>query len=148
MNKVRLTKRFTFEMAHALLNYNGVCKNIHGHSYKLEVCVIGTPINKPVHAEDGLLIDFKELKQLVNNCIINEFDHSLVLNQQHEADLIDTLSGQFEKVIIVDYQPTCENLILDFATRIKETLGTGLALHHLKLHETETAFCSWFAADN
>ena len=65
MNKVRLTKRFTFEMAHALLNYDGVCKNIHGHSYKLEVCVIGTPINKPTHAEDGLLIDFKALKQMV-----------------------------------------------------------------------------------
>lgn len=148
MNKVRLTKRFTFEMAHALLNYDGVCKNIHGHSYKLEVCVIGTPINKPTHAEDGLLIDFKALKQMVNRTIIDEFDHSLVLNQKHAPDLVETLSGQFHKVIVVDYQPTCENLILDFATRIKETLGTEIALHHLKLHETETAFCSWFATDN
>ena len=135
-------------MAHALLNYEGDCKNIHGHSYKLEVCVIGTPESAPMSPEDGLLMDFKELKTLVGQAIIKKFDHSLVMNKNHDTMLIDTLSEQFDKLVTVNYQPTCENLIVDFADRIQERLGFGVELHHLILHETETAYCSWFAADN
>ena len=49
---------------------------------------------------------------------------------------------------MVDYQPTCENMLADFARRIAARLPEGVALHSLKLHETATSFAEWFAGDN
>lgn len=147
MAKVRLTKIFTFEMAHALINYDGKCKNIHGHSYKLEVTVIGFPTSASGHPQDGLLIDFGALKKVVNKAVVEEFDHALIMKSDYNPELKKTLSANFEKVIYVDYQPTCENLIEDFADKIKDSLPKEASLHHLILHETATAYCEWYASD-
>ena len=144
---VRLTKTFTFEMAHALFNYDGKCKNIHGHSYKLEVTVKGRPIEKSANPKDGLLIDFGDLKKIVNAKVVDIFDHALVMKKDYSDELLSSLSANFELIRYVDYQPTCENLISDFAGKIEGALPEGVALHHLVLHETATAFCEWFAED-
>ncbi len=65
MTKIRLTKQFAFEMAHSLWNYDGLCKNIHGHSYKLDVTVIGKPIDDESNNKQGMVMDFIDLKR---NC--------------------------------------------------------------------------------
>lgn len=147
MAKVRLTKSFSFEMAHALLNYDGKCKNIHGHSYRLEVTIIGDPRNEAGHPEDGLVIDFGELKKSVNKSVVDIFDHALVVKANHDEELRNVLSKNFERMIYTDYQPTCENLIMDFADRIQNSLPERASLHHLILHETATAYCEWYASD-
>lgn len=147
MATVRLTKTFTFEMAHALFNYAGKCKNIHGHSYKLEVTVIGQPKDKTTDPADGLLIDFGDLKKIVNKHVVDLFDHALVMKKDYSAELLTTLSANFELITYVDYQPTCENLISDFANKIKNALPEGVSLHHLVLHETATSYCEWYAED-
>ena len=61
--KVRVTKQFTFETGHALYGYDGLCKNVHGHSYKLDVTVIGSPIEDNTHVKNGMVIDFSDLKK-------------------------------------------------------------------------------------
>ncbi|RLD19815.1 MAG: 6-carboxytetrahydropterin synthase QueD [Bacteroidetes bacterium] len=144
---IRLTKTFTFEMAHALFNYDGKCKNIHGHSYKLEVTVIGKPIADDGHASDGLVIDFGDLKKIVNTEVVDIFDHALVMKKDYSENLIKLLDDNFERMLYVDYQPTCENLIEDFAGKIKNSLPEEITLHHLVLHETTTAYCEWYAED-
>ena len=144
---VRLTKTFTFEMAHALFNYDGKCKNIHGHSYKLEVTVKGQPADKSADPKDGLLIDFGDLKKIVNANVVDIFDHTLVMKKDYSDELLNSLTANFELIRYVDYQPTCENLISDFAGKITSALPDGVDLHHLVLHETATAFCEWFAED-
>ncbi len=65
MNRIRISKEFQFEMAHALYGYNGPCKNIHGHSYKLCVCVIGDVIKDETNAKNGMVMDFSDLKKIV-----------------------------------------------------------------------------------
>jgi 6-pyruvoyltetrahydropterin/6-carboxytetrahydropterin synthase len=147
MAKVRLTKTFTFEMAHALFNYEGKCKNIHGHSYKLGVTVIGEPLVAAGHGSDGLLIDFGDLKKIVNSEVISIFDHALVMKKDYPKELIKALDDNFELLVYVDYQPTCENLIADFADKISRSLPAAVKLHHLVLHETATAYCEWYADD-
>ena len=144
---VRLTKTFTFEMAHALYNYDGKCKNIHGHSYKLEVTVIGQPFAEQGHAADGLVIDFGDLKKIVNSEVIDIFDHALVMKKDYPKELSTVLADNFERLVYVNYQPTCENLIADFADKIKNSLPTEASLHRLILHETATAYCEWYAND-
>ena len=135
-------------MAHALYNYAGKCKNIHGHSYTLQVTVIGTPINESGDPEDGLIIDFGDLKKIVNENVVDQFDHALVMKKDYSEELNKALTTHFERLIYVDYQPTCENLILDFAGKIKTSLPELVQLHHLVLHETATAYCEWYASDN
>ena len=86
MPVVRVTKIFRFEMAHALWGYDGLCKNIHGHSYVLKVTVSGTPIEDQEDKKLGMVIDFGDLKRLVNKYIVDIFDHSLILNEKAPVD--------------------------------------------------------------
>lgn len=147
MAKIRLNKSFTFEASHALLNYDGKCRNIHGHSYKLEVTVIGEPFSEKGHPKDGLLIDFGDLKEIVNKEIIDIFDHTLIIQKEYSNELLQALDNSFERVLYVNYQPTCENLIIDFANKLKSTLPENVKLHHLVLRETATAYCEWYEED-
>jgi len=147
MATVRLTKTFTFEMAHALYNYDGKCRNIHGHSYKLEVTIIGQPKAAPGQPDDGLLMDFGDLKKLVNSTVVDVFDHALVMQNNYDQSLTEQLNRHFSRMIYVDYQPTCENLIADFANRIGAALPQHVRLYNLRLHETATAWCEWYADD-
>jgi 6-pyruvoyltetrahydropterin/6-carboxytetrahydropterin synthase len=148
MRKVRVTKEFHFEMAHALKNYNGLCKNIHGHSYKMFVTVIGTPRNNPLDSKDGMLIDFGDLKRLINKEITDVYDHAFVVNVSNKEGIPDASNEMFGKLMFVDYQPTCENMVIDFANKIKKILPDNVNLFSLKLHETATSYAEWFASDN
>ena len=148
MTKIRITKSFTFETGHALYGYDGLCKNVHGHSYKLDVTVIGTPIKDSNNVKFGMVIDFKDLKEIVKSEIVEVFDHATVFNQNtpHVA-LAKTLEESGHKVLLVDYQPTSEKMIKDIASKIKARVPESITLHHLKLQETATSYAEWHAAD-
>lgn len=148
MAKIRLTKEFRFEMAHALWNYDGLCRNIHGHSYILQVTVIGEPIADPVNPKLGMVMDFGDLKQIVNREIVKPLDHAIVMSEKVPVNQIENLAVMTDKVLVVNYQPTCENLLVDFAQKIKNHLPDGVLLFSLKLHETGNSFAEWYADDN
>ena len=145
---IRVTKEFHFEMAHALWNYDGPCKNIHGHSYKLLVTVKGEPLNDPGKPKHGMIIDFGDLKQIVKNTIIKRFDHTVVINKQAKHEMLEKMGQMFEKYEGMDFQPTCENLVTYFAEIIKEKLSENTKLQRLRLYETTTSFAEWYEEDN
>ena len=149
MSKIRITKQFSFETGHALYGYDGKCKNVHGHSYKLSVTVIGTPILDNNNVKFGMVIDFTDLKKIVKEEIVDNFDHATVFNKNTpHVELANELSSRGHHVILVDYQPTSENMVIDFADKIKKRLPNPVQLHSLKLQETESSFAEWFAIDN
>jgi 6-pyruvoyltetrahydropterin/6-carboxytetrahydropterin synthase len=148
MNKIRVTKLFHFEMAHALEKYDGLCRNIHGHSYKLWVTVTGILPANPNSPKDGMLIDFSDLKHIVQECIVDKYDHALVLNVSMDTSTLTTLQNHYQKVITTDYQPTSEQLLISFAKTLQDLLPANIVLHSLRLQETETSFAEWFAQDN
>lgn len=149
MAKIRITKEFTFETGHALHGYDGLCKNVHGHSYKLAVTLIGTPIDDVAAVKNGMLIDFSDLKKIVKREIVDQFDHSTVLNiTTPHKELADEMESRGHKVVRVDYQPTCELMLVDFAAKIKDKLPASVTLYSLRLRETGTAFAEWYATDN
>ena len=149
MSNIRITKEFSFETGHALYGYDGKCKNVHGHSYKLSVTVIGTPILDTNNVKYGMVIDFSDLKKIVREEIVDQFDHATVFNQNTpHVELAKELSNRGHHVILVDYQPTSENMVIDFAQKIKNRLPAEITLHSLKLQETETSFAEWYASDN
>ena len=149
MSNIRITKQFSFETGHALYGYDGKCKNVHGHSYKLSVTVIGKPILDASNVKFGMVIDFTDLKKIVREEIVDLFDHATVFNKNTpHVELAKELSNRGHHVILVDYQPTSENMVIDFAQKINKRLPADIQLHSLKLQETETSFAEWYASDN
>jgi 6-pyruvoyltetrahydropterin/6-carboxytetrahydropterin synthase len=147
MTRIRITKEFKFEMAHALLGYDGPCRNVHGHSYELKVTAIGIPIAEKGHIKLGMVMDFGDLKKIVKRNIIDVFDHALVLNKEMPLTITEHLQKSFDKVILLDYQPTSELMVIDFAHKIKAELPEGIELLSVLLRETATSYAEWFAAD-
>lgn len=149
MSTIRITKQFNFETGHALYGYDGKCKNVHGHSYKLSVTVIGKPISDSSKVKYGMVIDFSDLKKIVKEEIVDVFDHATVFNQNTpHIELAKELKTRDHHVILVDYQPTSEMMVIDFASKIKKRLPKNIDLFSLRLQETETSFAEWFALDN
>lgn len=148
MAAIRVTKEFTFEMAHALLGYDGACRFVHGHSYGLSVTVFGQPAEDPGNPKLGMVIDFGDLKRIVKSTVVDLFDHALVVNAKTPREGFEKSRELFDKMIFVDYQPTSENLVADFAQRIKAKLPEGIRLHKLKLRETATSYAEWVASEN
>jgi len=149
MGTIRITKQFNFETGHALYGYDGKCKNVHGHSYKLSVTVIGKPIADANQVKFGMVIDFTDLKKIVKEEIVDVFDHATVFNQNTpHIELAKELKDRGHHVILVDYQPTSEMMVIDFAKKIKGRLPENIKLFSIRLQETETSFAEWFASDN
>ncbi|SCY29453.1 6-pyruvoyltetrahydropterin/6-carboxytetrahydropterin synthase [Nonlabens sp. Hel1_33_55] len=149
MGSVRITKEFTFETGHALYGYDGKCRNVHGHSYKLAVTVIGEPIMDSDNVKYGMVIDFGDLKKIVKEEIVDPFDHATVFNKNSpHVELAKELESRGHEVILADYQPTSEMMIQDFAKKIGDRLPKNIKLFSLRLRETETSYAEWFASDN
>ncbi|MBK9761983.1 MAG: 6-carboxytetrahydropterin synthase [Flavobacteriales bacterium] len=141
---VRVTKRFSFEMAHALRCHDGMCAQIHGHSYVLDVTLNGTPRHQPNDPKDGMVMDFAELKILVNSAVIAHYDHALVLRET-DRGAVDGSHGLFARVRFTSWQPTCENMLLDIVDRLHKVIPVSARLHRVRLQETATSWAEWDA---
>lgn len=135
-------------MAHALAGYKGPCRHIHGHSYELFVTVTGDPISDVNSPFLGMVMDFRQLKEIVGQQILDEFDHSLVLNKKTAPEQITDMGEFVGRLLLVDYQPTSENLLIDFAGRLKSSIPAEVSLYSLRLRETITSYAEWYADDN
>ena len=124
MPKCYVTKEFEFEAAHHLLNYDGACARVHGHSYKLQVIASGEVyLSGNLPATDNMVIDFKELKKIVEDKIIRSHDH---------ADLNDIYDN-----------PTAEVMVIKMYNEIQEALPRDVHLESVKLWETSTSFAEY-----
>jgi 6-pyruvoyltetrahydropterin/6-carboxytetrahydropterin synthase len=144
---IRVTKRFTFDMAHALYGYDGPCRNIHGHTYHLSVTVAGKVNTSEGDPELGLVVDFGELKEITRQVILSEYDHALVLKEDAPYSRDGFLPGHFGKVLLVPFQPSCENLLLHFHGLLSPRLPAHVRLVALRLDETPTSYAEWREED-
>ena len=147
MPTVRVTRIFRFEMAHALWGYDGLCKNIHGHSYVLKVTVAGSPITDPDDRKLGMVIDFGDLKRIVNKQIVDVFDHSLILNKKAPVEILNGVGEMFDRRTWFDFQPTAENLVIHFAGLLAGQFPAGIKLVSVRLYETVNSYAEWVAED-
>lgn len=148
MSKIRITKEFRFEAAHALRGYDGPCKSIHGHSYELAVTVTGTPVGDKESPKTGMVMDFGDLKKIIKKNIIDSVDHALILNKDYPVEDVQKIREVFCNIVWVDYQPTSENLLDDFSKKIIPLLPEGVKLFSLRLRETANSYAEWYASDN
>ncbi len=129
--------------------YDGLCREIHGHSYRLLVTIKGEPERDPESPKLGMVMDFGVLKRIVNEQIVERLDHSFMMRNTLAAEQVaNDLGYRFSKVVLTEYQPTCENMLSDFAERLLGALPDDIELCSLRLHETASSYAEWHASDN
>ena len=134
---ISATKIFHFEMAHALTDHPGACRNLHGHSYEMHVSVTAPELNS-----QGMIIDFGDIKRLVKEHILDLFDHALTLKRG--TPLAQTMDSYDGKMVWLYVEPTAENLAQEFADILTEVFTPlGITLSHIKLYETPTSYVTW-----
>lgn len=137
-----VTKIFRFEAAHAIHGYPGACANIHGHSYELHVSVSTRENEDNYIPGTGIVMDFKELKTLVQECVINKLDHQLILSKNF---LATNDIGKAKALLAFEDEPTAENLLIFIRNEINKFIPAPIKLISLRLWETRDAYAEWSA---
>jgi 6-pyruvoyltetrahydropterin/6-carboxytetrahydropterin synthase len=140
---ITITKIFRFETAHAIYGYQGPCAHIHGHSYELHVRVAAEENEAEYIGGTGIIIDFKDLKALVQTAVIKKLDHKLVLSREYLAATTNSFAEQ--EVVIFDAEPTAENLLIYIRKEIQNLFPENIRLRSLTLWETRDSYAEWFA---
>ena len=138
---ISVTKIFRFEMGHAIDGYEGMCKYIHGHSYVLHVTVSTEPQQPEPIAAPGFVIDFKELKRIVQDKVISKLDHSLVLSTNYLRKHPNAGAGQ--NLITWSYEPSAENILYYIREELMQSLPPSYRIVRLRLWETADSFAEW-----
>lgn len=138
---ITVTKIFRFEMGHAIDGYEGMCKYIHGHSYVLHVTVTTTGAGDKPLPSPGFIIDFKELKKIVNGNLVAKLDHSLILSEQYVAKHPDIMQEQ--NLMVLPYEPSAENMLYFIRTELQGAFSEKYDIVRLKLWETCDSFAEW-----
>ncbi len=93
--------------------------------------------------KNGMVMDFGDLKRIVNEEIIDHYDHAFIINHKMPKDFIDEVKSNYERIIILPYQPTTELMLIDFSKKIKKRLPEGIQLVKIFLKETEGSYAEW-----
>ncbi len=145
MMNIRLTKQFDFEAAHALEGYSGKCRDIHGHTYHLDVTVIGNIDYESGKLDGSMVLDFSELKKIVKKNIVDFFDHKLILSKDSKFAYLEK---ENPRTMLVNYVPTCENILIDIVKKLQNKLPDHIELFKVMLRETPRSYAEWFKEDN
>lgn len=137
--KHTVTKTFTFDTGHRLSNYEGKCKRLHGHTYKLEVTVGCNVLD-----EKGMVIDFTELKEIYKEHIDAAFDHRTLLykNDPLNRAIASVLPEDDEQIVWTSFNPTAENIAAVIFRIFESRLpgNRGLGVTRIRLYETPTSY--------
>ncbi len=148
MNDIKITKEFTWCMAHMLANHKGKCRNIHGHTYKMQVEIArkeGDIIDNPGETDHGMVLEFNDVKDIINRIIIDRLDHAFLYwkdsTDPMEHEIAEILKKYDRKMVVIDYRPTAEEMAISFKNEIdKEIDALGVHVSSLIVWESPTSF--------
>jgi 6-pyruvoyltetrahydropterin/6-carboxytetrahydropterin synthase len=139
-----VTKEYTFDCAHQLVGYDGLCSNVHGHTYKLQVTVTGDIITDTNSPKEGMIVDFNELKEIVKVAVLNDFDHAFIACG--DEPILQALINSGCRVTKLNIKTTCENMVKIIAERIQNEINKTnklIRVKQIKLWETPTSFATY-----
>jgi 6-pyruvoyltetrahydropterin/6-carboxytetrahydropterin synthase len=139
-NPISVTRRLEFDAGHRLPNHKSQCRNLHGHRYALEITLTANLIHDEGATDDGMVMDFGDIKSIANERLVNVWDHAFLVwrGDKVMVDFLAAITGH--KTVILDEVPTAENLvkaafeILEHAYR--DRFGHELTLTQVRLYET------------
>jgi 6-pyruvoyltetrahydropterin/6-carboxytetrahydropterin synthase len=139
---VKVCKIFTFDAAHQLVGHCGKCANLHGHTYKLEITLKGELIGSEDPSNEGFVMDFGDVKEIVSELIVDKFDHSFLA--RGDEPVLELVKQSGSKITHLGFRTTAENMAVYIARTLKEN---GLPLYSVKLWETPTGWAEVLAED-
>ena len=140
MARMQITRRLEFDAGHRIPNHNSQCKHLHGHRYAIEITLSGDIITARGTSEEGMVMDFSDVKRIAKEQLVNAWDHAFLVYRGDRAvvDFLATLPGH--KTVVLDTVPTAENLaLIAFNTlngAYRDTYGNHLRLERVRLFET------------
>jgi 6-pyruvoyltetrahydropterin/6-carboxytetrahydropterin synthase len=135
-----ITRKLEFDAGHRIPDHKSQCRNLHGHRYTLEITLVGEVIREEGSSDQGMIMDFSDVKALAKQHLVDVWDHAFLVYAKDEKvrTFLQSLPGH--KTVIIDSIPTVENLAQTAFDILKpayqDRYGTGLRLHKLVLHET------------
>ncbi|QIA75920.1 6-carboxytetrahydropterin synthase QueD [Rodentibacter caecimuris] len=137
----KISKEFSFDIAHLLDNHDGKCQNLHGHTYKLQVEITGDLHENG--AKKSMVMDFSDLKNTVKKAILDPMDHAFIYDQtsERESKIAVLLQELNSKTFAVPFRTTAEEMARFIFNRLK--YDEKLAVSAIRLWETPTSFCEY-----
>ncbi|RJG00890.1 6-carboxytetrahydropterin synthase QueD [Noviherbaspirillum sedimenti] len=135
-----ITRKLEFDAGHRIPDHKSQCRNLHGHRYTLEITLMGEIIREEGSSDQGMIMDFSDVKALAKQHLVDVWDHAFLVYAKDEKvrEFLQSLPGH--KTVVIDSIPTVENLAQTAFDILKaayqDHYGTGLRLHKLVLHET------------
>lgn len=144
---LEITKEFTFDSAHMLPNHEGKCRNLHGHTYKLQITITSRGIVSQ-GPEEGMLIDFGNLSRIIKESVVEPWDHAFLCNttsnNAFEKELEDLCLRYKKKIVLLDYEPTAELMVLKIRDILQKAMApTRVYPSRIRLYETPTSYAEW-----
>ncbi|MCX7883760.1 MAG: 6-carboxytetrahydropterin synthase QueD [Caloramator sp.] len=141
--KLTVTKEFTFDCAHMLSYHGGLCSNLHGHTYRLEVTASKDEITNE-GSDEGMIIDFGDLKRIVKDSVIDKFDHSFLFwesGSDAEREIAETIKKYGMRIVNLKDRPTAENIAIYIINTLNENLkDSSINIVKVRLYETPTSY--------
>ena len=141
---MKIVKIIQWDMGHRVLHHRSICKGLHGHRYKAEICLSGYLVSESGTSEEGMVIDFADIKKISQDLIQKKLDHAFMVWEKDEELLIFFNESKGHKPVIVPFTPTAENVAAYIFNMLQDKFidvyNTGLHLHSVKLWETPTSY--------
>ncbi|WP_374403904.1 6-carboxytetrahydropterin synthase QueD [Niveibacterium sp.] len=137
---MKITRRLEFDSGHRIPHHASQCRNLHGHRYTLELTLQGEPVSARGSADEGMLLDFSDVKSIAKREIVDRWDHAFLVHADDTAvrAFLESLPGH--KTVVLPLVPTAENLArIAFDTlspQINHQYGGRLKLARVRLYET------------
>jgi 6-pyruvoyltetrahydropterin/6-carboxytetrahydropterin synthase len=137
---ITITRRLEFDAGHRIPHHDGQCRHLHGHRYAIELTVSGDVLETPGAADDGMVLDFGDIKRLANEHLVNLWDHAFLVAKEDQAVVAFLASMPNHKTVILDRVPTVENLahaaFVILEPIFAEAFHGRLCLSSIRLYET------------
>ena len=132
-----VTKSVKFDAAHVLTNHQGLCKNLHGHTYRVEVSVAQLPED-----QSDMVIDFKDLKKTCEEVVLARFDHAFMYDSTSaaESEIAAVVAKHGMRAVALPYRSTAENLSRHFFHELRAHIP---GLKSVRVWETPDSFAEY-----
>ena len=137
---ITITRKLEFDAGHRIPDHKSQCRNLHGHRYTLEITLTGMVIEDEGSSDNGMIMDFSDVKALAKQHLVDVWDHAFIAYEKDAVvlEMLERIPGH--KTVIIGRIPTVENLAqtaFDILSSVyQDRFGTGLRLQKLVLHET------------
>jgi 6-pyruvoyltetrahydropterin/6-carboxytetrahydropterin synthase len=148
---ITITRKLEFDAGHRIPDHKSQCRNLHGHRYTLEVTLVGEVIEQEGHSDNGMIMDFSDVKTIAREHLVDVWDHAFITYAKDTVvrEFLESLPGH--RTVVIDCIPTVENLARTAFNILKpafhDRFGTGLRLQRLVLHETPNCWAEITADD-